>query len=236
MIATALPSRTPDSSAIATPTRADNYSSAIVLPLGSKETFLAGEGTYFTGITPTPGTGVIGHAAPTTFDQTKAYIYLFNNSSTVSLYPQFLQLHNTAVSVGDTRVQFTLVLDSTNRFASGGSNLTVNNTNMPSAIATQATTAKIGAVVLATNTAASRTIGNIVFRGTIDVVEDVYEIVFAGVGGGSTTGSRVATVGDFSRTFAPICVGPQQGLAIHQWATGQSTGPTYEAIMGWVER
>lgn len=228
---------TADSTAIATPTRSDNYGGAVTTPLTGKEWLSCAEGSYFVGMTPTPGTGVIGHAAPTTFDQTKAYIYLYNAATAnVCIYPQFLQLHNTVVSVGDTRVQFTIVIDSTNRYSSGGSNLTVSNTNMNSSTATIATTAKVGAAVLATNTAGSRTLGNVVFRGTIDVVEDTYEIVFGGLGGGSSTGSRVATVLDASRTFAPICIGPGQGLAIHQWAGSQSTGPTFEAIFGWIER
>jgi hypothetical protein len=235
-ISQGLPTRTADSTAIATPSRADNYGGAIVQPLSGKEFGAVAEGSYFVGITPTPGTGVIGHAAPTTFDEAKAYIVLYNSSSTVSLYPQFLQLHNTVVSVGDTRVQFTICVDSGNRYSSAGTSLTVNNCNMNSSIATVATTAKIGAVVSTAASGARRVLGNIVFRGTIDVVEDTYEIVFGGTGGGSSTGSRVATVMDASRTAPPICVGPGQSLLIHQWAGSQSTGPTFEAIFGWIER
>ena len=234
-----LPTFTADSTAVVTPSRADNYGAAIVNALTGKEFGAVAEGTYFSAITPTPGTGVIGHAAPTTFDETKAYIYIYNAAaagSNVTIYPQFLQLHDTAVSVGDARMQFTVTIDSSNRYSSGGSNLTVNNCNGRSTIATVGTTAKVGAAVLAAATGSRRILGNINFRGTIDVVEDVYEIVFGGIGGGTGTGSRVATVMDASRTFVPVAIPPGWGMAIHQWAGSQSTGPTFEVIFGWIER
>ena len=43
----------------------------LVLVAGQGREMLADEGSYFTAITPTSGTGIIGHAAPTTFDEAK---------------------------------------------------------------------------------------------------------------------------------------------------------------------
>ena len=51
---------------------------------------------------------------------------------------------------------------------------------------------------------------------------------------GST--SRVATVAEASRVLAPIAIAPGDSLCITQWAGSQSTGPTFEAIFGWIER
>ena len=65
----------------ANPSRADGYLGAWTLPVSGKELGSVAEGTYFTAISPTSGTGLLGHAAPTTFDQTKAFIYLYNGGT-----------------------------------------------------------------------------------------------------------------------------------------------------------
>lgn len=189
---------------------------------------------FHVAITPTPGTGIIGHAAPTTFDETKPFITLYNPSLTKRIYPVFLQLHNTVVSVGGARVQLTVCTDRGNRRSSGGTALLVNNTNSGSQAASQAQ-AYIGAVTAAAATANRRILGNHVFRGTIDVIEDIFELSFGGLGGGTMTGSRAATVTESTRTAPPICLGPGDTLLIHQWAASQSTGPTMQAIFGFVE-
>ena len=190
-------------------------------------------GTSYVAITPTPGTGVVGHAAPTTFDDEKPYITLYNQSERVIL-PTFLQLHNTVVSQGGARVQFTICVDEGNRRDSDGTAMTISNTNMAGDNQPNIAQAYIGAITASANTAAQRILGNYVFRGTIDVVEDVYELNFGGLGAGSQTGSRVATVMDASRTVVPIAVGPGQTLLVHQWAGSQSTGPTFEAVFGFL--
>lgn len=214
--------------------RGGRYGESYTNLITGKELFSADEGSYFTARTQTPGTGVIGHAAPTTFDETKPYILLYNGGQN-RIYPQFLQLHDTVVSVGDTRAQFTIVVDQGNRYASGGSALTTQNVNMDSVVASQAS-AFVGAVVASAAGANRRILQHIVFRGTIDVVEDVYEIVFGGLGGGTGAGSRAATVQDASRTAAPCVIGPGQSLLIHQWAASQSTGPTFQVTLGYIER
>jgi hypothetical protein len=216
------------------PGRGGRYGERYFAPLGNKELFFGDEGSYFTARTPTPGTGVIGHAAPTTFDETKPYLLLYNGGQN-RIYPQFLRLHDTVVSVGGSRVQFTVALDAGNRYSSGGSALTTQNNNMDSVAATQASV-YAGAVVATAASATRRVTDHIVFRGTIDVVEDVYEIVFGASDGPGMGGSRAATVADFSRFTAPVVVGPGQSLLIHQWAASQSTGPTFQVTLGYIER
>lgn len=233
---TALPTRLVDGTA-AVPSRADAYLGAMVTPLSNKEIGAVMEGSYFTAITPTSGTGVIGHAAPTTFDDTKPYIFLYNSSTTKFLYPQYIQLNETVASVGGTAVRFVPVIDNGNLYSSAGTNLTVSNNNGASSTATAATTAKVGAVIATAGTAARRNFGDIVFRGTtIDIIGDNYTIVFGAptTNGGAT--SKVATLIDSSRVAPPIAVGPGQCFALYQWAASQSTGPTFQVTMGWIER
>lgn len=233
-VARDLPTLTSDSANAATPTRAGSYGEAYTLPISGKELFAADEGSYYTAITPTPGTGIIGHAAPTTFDEAKPYIVVYNAGSK-RIYPQFLQLHCTVVGVGHTRVQMTVTVDDGNRRSSAGTAMTVANVNSGSALTTGAV-ATIGAVVGTAATAARRIHSHVVFRGTIEVVEDVFELNFGGAGSGSQTGSRVTTVGDFSRTVAPLVIAPGDSLCITLWAGSMSTGPTFQATLGWIER
>lgn len=216
------------------PNRAGRYGEAYVSPILGRDTFAADEGSYFMAITPTPGTGIIGHAAPTTFDETKPYLVLYNGGSN-RIYPVFLRLHTTVVSVGDARTQFTVVVDDGNRYSTGGTALTKNNVNMDSSRATAASI-YVGAVTATAASSTRRVLDHIVFRGTIDVVEDVFEIQFGAPIGGGFGSSRVATVMDSSRSTAPVCIGPGDSMLIHQWAASQSTGPTFQVALGYIER
>lgn len=174
----ARPTSTADGSAVATPSRADNYLGAFVSPITSKEMFLAAEGSYFTACSPTPGTGVIGHAAPTTFDEAKPY-FLAYNGSTLNMYPQFLQLNETVASVGGVMMQFTQTIDIGNRYSSAGTAMTVNNTNMASSNSASTVLCYQGAVVATAASGSRRLIGNTVFRsGVIDIIRDQYQLVW----------------------------------------------------------
>lgn len=216
--------------------RNSRYGDRYVAPVSNNQLFAGDEGSYFMAITPTPGTGVIGHAAPTTFDETKPYLLLYNGGQN-RIYPQFLRLHDTVVSVGGARVQFTVVVDpsTTSRYSSGGTALTINNINGASAV-TSGATAYVGAVTATAASSQRRILDHVVFRGTIDVVEDVYTIAFGAPDGMANGSSRAATVQDAGRVCGPVVVGPGQTLLIHQWAGAQSTGPTFQVALGFIER
>lgn len=228
------PSPNVDSTTSGGGVRSGRYGETYTAAISGKETFLGDEGSYFLATTPTPGTGIIGHPAPTTFDETKPYLLCYNGG-TNRLYPQFLRFHSTVVSTAAVRVQFTICVDQGNRYSSAGTALTKNNTNMDS-ILTSAATINVGAVVAIAATASRRILDHVVFRGTIDVVEDVYEIIFGSSDGSGMGGSRVATVADLSRGTGPVVVGPGQSLLVHQWSASQSTGPTLEVTFGYSER
>lgn len=232
-----LPTRNADSSTAQSPSRADSYLGAFTTPLTGKEYGAVSEGSYFVGITPTSGTGIIGHAAPTTFDETKPYILLYNSSTTKYIYPQYVSFNETVASVGGTVMRFVPCVDNTNRYTSGGTALTVNNANGGSSIASVATTAFVGAMTAAAATAGRRNYGDVVFRGTtIDIIGDHYTIVFGPTSSNGGATSKVATLIDSSRVVAPIAVGPGQSFLLHQWAAAQSTGPTFQVQIGWIER
>ena len=215
--------------------RQGRYTEEFSIPLSPQHFALADEGSYFVAITPTAGTGIIGHAAPTTFDETKPYLLLYNASTTNRVYPQFITFYETVASVGGTRMQFTVATDTGNRRSSGGTAAVVNNVNQDESRAAEATV-YVGAVTAAAATSSRRLLGNYPFRGTIDIIEDSYTLFFGAPGAGYGSGSRVATVQDHARVLPPVVVGPLQSLLVHQWAGSQTTGPTWEVVMGFVER
>lgn len=235
MFARAIPTANPDGSGAATPTRTGTYGEAYNVPISNKELFTADEGSYFTAISPTAGTGIIGHPAPTTFDEAKPYLVVYNGHATKRLYPQFLHLHETVASVGGTRLQLTVTTDTGNRRSSAGTALVINNVNQASDVSGADVIATAGAVVGTAATASRRLLGNYVFRGTIDIIEDDYLLVF-GSPSGVTYGARPATVSSMSKTASPIVLGPGHSLCITQWAASQSTGPTYEVIFAFLLR
>src|SRR5678815_1839365 len=119
------------------PARADQYLGAYVSPITGKEWLSADEGSYFTAVSPTPGTGIIGHAAPTTFDEAKPYLVLYNGGSK-RIYPQFLRLHETVASVGGVIVQLTITSDVGNRRASAGTAMTVSKARLAGGVSSGA--------------------------------------------------------------------------------------------------
>src|SRR5438132_3493251 len=136
---------------------------SVVSPLsGGRDTQLADQGQFFVGRTPTVGTGIVGAASLQTFDETKGILCLFNSSATVSIYPMWLLTHLTVVgATASIAENWTFTLDTGNRLTSGGTALTVVNTNMNSSTATAAV-ATFGALTTTTQTGARRVIANCV--------------------------------------------------------------------------
>lgn len=208
-----------------------------VSDINSRDTVMADLGAYYTALTPTPGTGIIGHAAPTTFDQTKAYVLVYN-SGTANIYPMYLRLHTTVVSAGDSTgpIFWTQVLDTGNRFSSGGTSLTPNNTNFGSSNKSGAIIT-VGAVVCSANTAASRTIAHKTFRpGTVDVVHDQFIFLWGAPTMGTPQLLPTTTASTYAESFAPVVIPPGASFLIHEWAASQSTGPTLEVEFGYAEK
>lgn len=205
---------------------------AEVSPITAKEWWAAQQGAYYVAITPTPGTGVAGHAAPTTFDQAKPLIVVFNDTKKYC-YPQFLHLHLTAAPTNGARVQFTHTLDNGNRRSSDGTAMTIANTNS-GFNNNSGVSAWIGAVVGTTATTSVRITGNVVYRGTIGIIEDDYFMIWGAPNAMSGSTSRVATVAEASRILPPVAIAPGDSLCITQWAADQTGALSAEAVLGFV--
>lgn len=209
---------------------------------GARDLASGVRGQYFTALNPTPGTGIAGHAAPTTFDATKPYLLVYNPvGSGVILYPMFLRLALTAASVGNTVQRFTQVIDpgsstGATRYSSGGTQLNPKNLNMQSNNAPQGLV-YAGAVVAAAANAGARTVANTTFRTVLGVVGDTYQMSWAApqmIDPASliTTGTAVSHV---AYGYGPTAIGPGGSFLVHQWAGSQSAAPSFEIEFGFIE-
>jgi len=89
--------------------RHSNYGDRYHVPVGTGRQNLADEGSYFSAITPTPGTGIVDGVV-TTFVETTPSVVIYNGSSK-RLFLDFLRLTITVAPVGGTRVRFTTTID-----------------------------------------------------------------------------------------------------------------------------
>ena len=210
--------------------RHTNYGDAHTLPLGLGRHNLADEGSYFTAITPTPGTGIVDGVV-TTFVETTPSILIYNGTSNKRLFLDFIRLTVTVAPVGGTRVRFTSTIDDGNRYTSGGTALTINNVNMDSAVSSSGVSIYKGAITATAASGSRRVIADTIYRwGTIGIVGDVYEQVFGEPSTGTIT--PVATVSTFSKGLPPVVLGPGDSFVQVQWEASQSTAPTTAVEMG----
>lgn len=200
----------------------------------------ADEGSYFIATNPTLGTGVVGHAAPTTQDETKPILLFRNGAETGGkrAYLDFLKLRVTAAGTAGTLNYATMSLDNINRYTSGGSDClgTIESVNMDSGVKTVASQLYLGAITAPAAGPERRRIFHDAVRTVIPVVGDHIVFTFgagerppAGVLDGTTQLERVLHV-------PPIILGPSDSLLLILWRASQSAAASYELQMGWWER
>lgn len=232
-----LPTRTADSSAVATPTRTGPYGEAYALPLGGGNWTFADEGSYFVGHNATVGTGLAGHAAPVVADtDTKALFHLFNGS-TKNVVMDYLFTEVTAAGTAGTITYTVGYIDSKGATAvtSGGTAITPVSTisgggGIPSGIVTT-----FGAVV--TSMTSSVKIGTQIAREVIPVVQDTLLVKFGAVSGTAHSGLTTASTATshIVQLFAPVVIAPGGNLNIAHISPSQSAARSYQVSFGfWV--
>jgi len=179
----------------------------------------------------TPGiTGIIGPVS-TTLDETKALMRVYNNvSSGVNISLKALRLHVYTVGTGGTTVHFTQAIDNFDRYSSGGSTLTVNNTNMGAANSS-AVDVKFGALTLAAASGNRRFIANTTYHpAAIEVVNDKYQFSWGAAGQLEDPASLInntTTLTNVSYSFPSVTLGPGQCFVLHQWRASITVGITF---------
>jgi hypothetical protein len=198
----------------------------------------ADRGQYFT-ITGTPGTGIAGHAAPTTLDDTKPFVWLMSNYTAADgkrIYLDYMRTWVTAAGTNGTALRYGIKLDTaTTRRSSAGTLLASANANLQSSTA-PSVTGYAGAIVAAAATNAARLVTHGLIRTVINVVGDQYLFTF---GRGQQTGAGMVTEGtaQVQQHFAcpPIVLGPTDQFLFHFFSTAQSAASSHEVEIGfWV--
>ena len=207
-------------------------SSVSTLNVTNRDLSLADSSNYYVAVTPTPGTGIITNAGTTNAATTPSLVVF--NGGLLNIYLIFLKLSETVVGGGAAVHNFTHSVDQGNRYASGGTALTVNNTNI---LANAKSSAQVtfGALTAGGATSKSSVIANDWFRGGADVVGDVYEFHY-GAPLSTAIGSQIATVASFSRSVAPICIQPQSSYLLNIWAATFTQGITFEVQLAFAEK
>lgn len=192
------------------------------------------EGSYFIARNATPGTGVAGHAAPTTHDTAKPFI-LLQNTGPDRVYLDFVKLVVTAAGTGGTLNYATHTVDQGRTYSSGGGDLTVVRTNLSVANSSPFTLAKIGAVVPAeSNTGNARIIAHQAVRSVIPVVGDVILFKFGSEPQGS--GMILEGTAQVERIIhcPPVVLAAGDSYHLVLWRASQSAATSYECeIGGW---
>lgn len=209
---------------------------------GAKNHRFADAGKYFTAMNPTPGTGIIS-TAQTTLADTAPLLLIKNNNqigSGINIYPDFLRLHVTVVGVGHTSPKLTVKTDQStsnaSRYTSGGSAITPVSTGGGAGVGASNAQVYFGAITAAAAGAAAL-IDTFQLASAIEVVNDTWCVDF-----GAAVGGPKSALADNSTTIthgyfptAPICLTPQQHMAIHVWAASMGTGITFQFSFGYIE-
>lgn len=194
-------------------------------------------GQYFVLRNATPGTGIAGHAAATTLDDTKPFVYLrcdYTTAERKRIYLDYIRTEVTAAGTGGTNLRYGMKLDSgTARYTSGGSALTAVNPNMQSTT-TLSATANIGAVVAAAASTSVRIVSSGLIRSVINVIGDKYLFRFGAVD--AMSGAGMATEGTAQAQIVhycpPVILGPTDQFLFHFFSASQSAASSHEWEMG----
>lgn len=183
-------------------------------------------------------TGIATAAAPTAFSATNPFIAVVNKDSAngKNIYLDFVTLVATAAGTAGASLQVAVSLDNTNRYTSGGTDITTNivNTNGNSG------TKSIAQVVAGNITAAAATgnvrnvVGNRFLKGAIPVAGDEYTIKFGGVDAPATV--QISTISKVVINVPKIVIPPGWTALVHIWLPSQSAASSYAPELGWVER
>jgi len=224
LVRRALPSFNADSADADVALRLAAYGEQYTQPLVRKTHALADEGSFWvtnnaqTGIVPTYGTS---------FSATAPFITIYNGNAVARAYLDYAALVAIAAGASTTTAGYTAfaaVVDTTNRYSSGGSDLTANIINPNGAAAGgngSGLTIKCGAIT-ATAAVNARTIVGVrnlrpsVSATVINVVGDMNLLTFGAVEG--ATGSiTIANANIMPQAMPPIIIGPGQTALLYIW-------------------
>jgi hypothetical protein len=161
------------------------------------------------------------------------------------IYLDYFTLLATAAGTGATSVQFAVTRDNSNRYTSGGTELTLNVTNTGPTSAASVLKVYAGNITASAATASAKTlVGNRVFKigvAPIPTIGDTYTGRFgaANIAENLTYLNNSATLVlsmITAQNLPPIVMGSDESLLIHMWFPAQSAASSFAPELGWWER
>jgi len=211
--------------------RRSGYGEDYVLPFGPR--VASDENSYHLLRSATPGTGIAGHAAPTTLDNTKPFVLL--RAGALRAYLDYLKLVVTAAGTAGTLNYATHILDDGAGFTSGGEDLVQVNPNGEGSNISGLLSFKSGAVV-ATAGGSQRIVAHQRARTVIPVVGDVLLFTFGPER--PVSGAVLEGTTELERIIhcPPVILAPSQWYKLVLWRASQSAAASYEVEIGLWER
>lgn len=217
------------------------------MALGNRTIDFRLEGNRLIVSSPTIDTGVALTGATTTaFVATTPSLILFNNdiggviatgAETGQKVITVDQLLLVVVGAGTalTGLEYAWILDSGNRYSSGGSEVTASIINTDGRASNGTTIARAFAGALtATAAVAPRLIGHGFLRSQIPVAKDQYLFDF-GSEGTALNGTNATTPVLQSVRVPMAVVGPNQSMLLYLWGAAMTAAPTFEYQLSWIE-
>jgi len=194
--------------------------------------------SFFVATNPTPGTGIVN--VDTGLDAVTATAALMThyNSASASAgdnqwaVPIYMRLTATAVNTAGVDFRLVINLDNIQRYASGGTTLTLASTSVDTRTGytnrTPKSVVNFGSVVAAAAGSAQQ-VANAYLSPVIFAADDSCELVW---GDGATSYS--ATAQNVARVL-PMYIGRQCTMVIHELAKSQTASPDFEVEYGFAE-
>jgi hypothetical protein len=213
--------------------RGSSYNESYVQSVVPTKHLLSDEGSYFTVVNPTVGTGV-AHATQTSFSSTAALFAIFNSAPVggTNINLDYLRLIVTGTAPATSLfTDFLVQLDSASRTptANNVALTAVNmNYNSPTKGYAQVQAFNAGSLTVpAQSTVTSRNASRIrVVTGQV-ITGDEYVIQFGGVdtvaGQGGLTAVRATDPGRRVAHAPPVQIAPQTWGVIYRWSPGEAT-------------
>jgi hypothetical protein len=172
------------------------------------------------------------------FTETTPYLVLYN-SGNLTIYPMYLRLHTTVVGATNSVAQnWTNTIDTGNRLTSGGTALTISNTNMVSQNKSAAIIT-VGAITASAASGVRRVVSHQAVK-FVDV-ETVHDCLQFNWGGSQQCDpasliNNTTTISHTTVNYAPVVIGPNDSMVMVRWGASYTTGVTYEVEFGFVEK
>lgn len=199
------------------------------------------QGSYFRATNTTIGTG-IAMGIQTAFSATANVLLVMRNSSaTVKIIPHYLRLINTAAGSTTTSSRMAVVLDTANRYSSGGTDLSGTIVNANSSKSPTSVVDVLRYNCTAAAAVAARTVANLQLKTQAApcwTVGDEVRINFSPTGDADPGALSGAASINITKNLGPVILeGQNHSLLFHMWnPANATTAPSWELEFAWWER